>query len=96
MKTTAALLLAIISLITTGLSQDRDPLADAALAAIISGQKGNGVINDNGRNAFVTGDGQGNGVIFQDRGPTYIQKVGDTTFIVPTANPPVPGSGRQR
>ena len=95
MKTTITLL-AIASLITPGLAQDCDPLADAAMATVISGPKGNTVINDNGRNAFVTANGDGTGVIFQDRGPTYVQKIGDTTFIVPTANPPAPGSGRQR
>jgi len=64
-----------------------DPLEDVGIATIVGGQKGGpGIINDNGRNAFVVGDGQGNGVIFQDKGPTYIQNVGGTTFIVPTGN----------
>lgn len=64
-----------------------DPLEDVGIATIVGGQKGGpAIINDNGRNAFVVGDGQGNGVIFQDKGPTYIQNVGGTTFIVPTGN----------
>jgi len=90
--TMTALLLAISSL-------HADPVQDAALGMITGGNRTGTVpaqINDNGRNAWVTSDGNGSGVIYNDRGPTYIQKVGDTTFIVPTANPPAPGAGRQR
>lgn len=83
-------LLALASVTSTSTLR-ADPLEDVGIATIVSGQKGGpAVINDNGRNAFVVGDGQGSGVIFQDKGPTYIQKIGDTTFIVPT------GSHRRR
>lgn len=64
-----------------------DPLEDAGIASIVGGQKGGpAIINENGRNAFVVGDGTGGGVIFQDKGATYIQNIGGTTFIVPTGN----------
>jgi hypothetical protein len=78
-------------------AQDCD-LEDVGIATIVGGQSTGGVqqINDNGRNAFVVGDGKGSGVIYQDRGPTYIQKIGGTTFIVPTANPPAGQRNRQR
>ena len=76
---------------------DPDPMTAVGTAMIVGGKDGGpSVINDNGRNAFVIGDGKGSGVIFQDRGPTYIQKVGDTTFIVPTGNPPASQRNRQR
>lgn len=103
MNTRTTLLATFIlgSLITTGRSQDCDPDPMAAVgAAMIVGGQNTGVvphqINDNGRNAWVISDGQGSGVIFQDRGATYIQKMGDTTFIVPTANPPAWQRNRQR
>jgi hypothetical protein len=78
-------------------AQDCD-LEDVGIATIVGGQSTGGVqqINDNGRNAFVVGDGKGSGVIYKDRGPTYIQKIGDVTFIVPTANPPAGQRNRQR
>jgi hypothetical protein len=85
MKTTITLL-AIAFLTPAVIAQDCDPLTDAATATVISGSKGNSVINDNGRNAFVTANGDGTGVIIQDSGSTYIQKIGGTTFIVPTGN----------
>jgi hypothetical protein len=95
MKTTTTILATLIlgSLITSGRAQDcnPDPMASVGAAMIVGGQSTGVVpqqINDNGRNAFVVGDGNGSGVIYQDRGPTYIQKIGGTTFIVPTANPP--------
>jgi hypothetical protein len=98
MKTTttlpAALILAVFVMNCS--AQDSDLLTDAAMATVISGSKGNSVINDNGRAAFVTANGDGTGVIFQDRGTTTVQKIGDTTFIVPSGNPVAPGSGRQR
>lgn len=76
---------------------DPDPMTAVGTAMIVGGKDGGpSVITDNGRNAFVIGDGKGSGVIFQDRGPTYIQKVGDTTFIVPTGNPPASQRNRQR
>jgi hypothetical protein len=68
---------------------DPDPMAAVGAAMIVGGQSTGVVpqqINDNGRNAWVISDGKGSGVIYQDRGPTYIQKIGGTTFIVPTAN----------
>jgi hypothetical protein len=73
-------------------------MAAVGAAMIVGGQSTGGVqqINDNGRNAWVTSDGKGSGVIYQDRGPTYIQKMGGTTFIVPTANPPASQRNRQR
>jgi hypothetical protein len=78
-------------------AQDCD-LEDVGIATIVGGQSTGGVqqINDNGRNAWVVGDGKGSGVIYKDRGPTYIQKIGDVTFIVPTANPPAGQRNRQR
>ena len=95
MKTTTTILATLIlgSLITAGRAQDcnPDPMASVGAAMIVSGQSTGVVpqqINDNGRNAWVISDGNGSGVIYQDRGPTYIQKIGETTFIVPTANPP--------
>jgi hypothetical protein len=94
MKTTTTILATLIlgSLITSGRAQDcdPDPMAAVGAAMIVGGQSTGGVqqINDNGRNAFVVGDGKGSGVIYQDKGPTYIQRIGDVTFIVPTANPP--------
>jgi hypothetical protein len=92
-------LLALAALVTTGFSQncDPDPMAAVGAAMIVGGQGGSpALINDNGRNGFVVGDGKGSGVIYQDRGPTYIQKVGGSTFIVPTANPPAGQRNRQR
>lgn len=93
MKTTHPVTLLAVLLIAVSAvkcpAQCEDPMAAVGIATIVGGQSGGpAIINDNGRNAFVVGDGQGNGVIYQDRGPTYIQKVGGTTFIVPTANPP--------
>ena len=78
---------------------DPDPMAAVGAAMIVGGQSTGVVpqqINDNGRNVWVTSDGKGSGVIYQDRGPTYIQKMGDTTFIIPTANPPASQRNRQR
>lgn len=84
MKTTITLALLAIA---ASASVHADPLEDVGIATIVGGQKGGpAIINDNGRNAFVVGDGHGGGVIFQDKGPTYIQNVGGTTFIVPTGN----------
>jgi len=103
MKTHTTILATLIlgSLITAGRAQDCDPDPMAAVgAAMIVGGQSTGVvpqqINDNGRNAWVISDGKGSGVIYQDKGPTYIQKMGDTTFIVPTANPPASQRNRQR
>lgn len=103
MKTTTTILATLIlgSLITAGRAQDCDPDPMAAVgAAMIVGGQSTGVvpqqINDNGRNAWFISDGKGSGVIYQDRGPTYIQKMGGTTFIVPTANPPASQRNRQR
>jgi hypothetical protein len=101
MKTTitlATLILAISAINCAAQDCDPDPMAAVGAAMIVGGQNTGPVpqqINDNGRNAWVTGDGKGSGVIYQDRGPTYIQKVGDTTFIVPTANPPACQRNRQ-
>ena len=88
MKTTTTIaLLALLASFTFTSTLRADPLEDVGIATIVGGQSGGpAVINDNGRNAFVVGDGQGSGVIFQDKGPTYIQKIGGTTFIVPTSN----------
>jgi hypothetical protein len=91
MKTTSTTLatIAILAVAMNCSAQDcnPDPMAAVGAAMILGGQNGGpSIINDNGRNAFVTGDGKGSGVIFQDRGATYIQKIGGTTFIVPTAN----------
>ena len=95
MKTTttilATLILAVSAMNCSAQDCNPDPMASVGAAMIVSGQSTGVVpqqINDNGRNAFVVGDGNGSGVIYQDKGPTYIQKVGGTTFIVPTANPP--------
>jgi hypothetical protein len=95
MKTTttilATLILAVSAMNCSAQDCDPDPMAAVGAAMIVGGQSTGVVpqqINDNGRNAWVTSDGKGSGVIYQDRGPTYIQKMGDTTFIVPTANPP--------
>jgi hypothetical protein len=95
MKTTttilATLILAVSAMNCSAQDCDHDPMAAVGAAMIVSGQSTGVVpqqVNDNGRNAFVVGDGNGSGVIYQDRGPTYIQKIGGTTFIVPTANPP--------
>jgi hypothetical protein len=95
MKTTttilATLILAVSAMNCSAQDCNRDPMASVGAAMIVSGQSTGVVpqqINENGRNAFVVGDGNGSGVIYQDRGPTYIQKIGGTTFIVPTANPP--------
>lgn len=87
MKTTTTITLLAILASASTLALRADTLEDAGIATIIGGQKGGpATINENGRNAFVVGDGQGNGVIFQDKGPTYIQNIGGTTFIVPTGN----------
>jgi len=97
MKTTTTLLatLFLTIFVINCSAQCSDPLSSAAMATVISGPKGNSVINDNGRAAFVSANGNGTGVIFQDRGTTTVQKIGDTTFIVPSGNPVAPGSGRQ-
>jgi hypothetical protein len=66
---------------------DPDPMAAVGTAMIVGGKDGGpSVISDNGRNAFVIGDGKGSGVIFQDRGTTTIWKMGDTTFINQSGN----------
>jgi hypothetical protein len=99
MKTTTTILSTLILAVSAMncAAQDCD-LEDVGIATIVGGQGTGGVqqINDNGRNAFVAGDGKGSGVIYKDRGPTYIQKIGDVTFIVPTANPPAGQRNRQR
>jgi hypothetical protein len=96
MKTTTTILATLILAMNCA-AQDCD-LEGVGIATIVGGQSTGGVqqINDNGRNAFVVGDGKGSGVIYKDRGPTYIQKIGDVTFIVPTANPPAGQRNRQR
>ena len=81
--------IAILAVAMTCSAQDCDPDPMTAVgAAMIVGGKDGGpsVINDNGRNAFVIGDGKGSGVIFQDRGTTTIWKMGDTTFINQSGN----------
>jgi len=99
MKTTTTMLATLILAVSAMncAAQDCD-LEDVGIATIVGGQSTGGVqqINDNGRNAFVVGDGKGSGVIYKDRGPTYIQRIGDVTFIVPTANPPAGQRNRQR
>ena len=95
----ATLILAVSAMNCSAQDCDHDPMAAVGAAMIVGGQSTGVVpqqINDNGRNAWVISDGKGSGVIYQDLGPTSIQKMGDTTFIVPTANPPAPGSGWQR
>ena len=101
MKTPTTILATLIlgSLITAGRAQegDPDPMAAVGAAMIVGGQEGGpSVINDNGRNAFVVGDGKGSGVIFQDHGTTSIFKMGDTTFIVPSGNSPAQRRQRER
>jgi hypothetical protein len=101
MKTTTTILATLIlgSLITAGRAQDcdPDPMAAVGAAMIVGGQEGGpSVISDNGRNAFVVGDGKGSGVIFQDHGTTSIWKMGDTTFIVPSGNSPAQRRQRER
>lgn len=90
MKTTTTIaLLALLASVTFTSTLRADPLEDVGIATIVGGESTGVVpqqINDNGRNAWVISDGQGSGVIFQDKGPTYIQKIGGTTFIVPTSN----------
>ena len=90
MKTTTTIaLLALLASVTTTSTLRADPLEDVGISTIVGGESTGVVpqqINDNGRNAWVISDGQGSGVIFQDKGPTYIQKIGGTTFIVPTSN----------
>jgi hypothetical protein len=100
MKTTTTILATLILAVSAMncAAQDCD-LEDVGIATIVGGQSAGVVpqqINDNGRNAWVISDGKGSGVIYQDRGPTYIQKIGDVTFIVPTANPPAGQRNRQR
>jgi hypothetical protein len=99
--TTTLAIIAILAVAMNCSAQDcdPDPMAAVGAAMIVGGQSTGGVpqqINDNGRNVWVTSDGKGSGVIYQDRGPTYIQKMGDTTFIIPTANPPASQRNRQR
>lgn len=102
MKTHTTILATLIlgSLITAGRAQDcdPDPMAAVGAAMIVGGQSTGGVqqISDNGRNAFVVGDGKGSGVIFQDHGTTSIWKMGDTTFIVPSGNSPAQRRQRER
>jgi len=88
MKTTPTILatIAILAVAMNCSAQDCDSLGDAAMATVISGPKGNSVISDNGRNAFVNANGDGTGVIFQDRGTTTVWKMGDTTFINQSGN----------
>lgn len=92
MKTTHTIaMLALLASVTftSTFTLRADALEDVGISTIVGGESTGVVpqqINDNGRNAWVISDGQGSGVIFQDKGPTYIQKIGGTTFIVPTSN----------
>ena len=54
-----------------------DELDAVAISQVVcsrSGQGGTGIVSDNGRNAFVTSDGNGGGVIVRDRGTIDIQQ----------------------
>lgn len=102
MKTTttilATLILAVSAMNCSAQDCDSDTVAAVGAAMIVGGQSTGGVqqISDNGRNAFVVGDGKGSGVIFQDHGTTSIWKMGDTTFIVPSGNSPAQRRQRER
>lgn len=90
---TASTTLATIAILAVAMNctaQDEcsDPLAEVGTAMIVGGKDGGpSIISDNGRNAFVIGDGKGSGVIFQDRGATYIQQTPIGINIINTGNP---------
>jgi hypothetical protein len=77
-----------------------DELDAVAISQVIgsrSGQGGTGIVSDNGRNAFVTSDGNGGGVIVRDRGTIYIQQTPIGVNIIDTAGRrPCPGNSERR
>jgi hypothetical protein len=95
----ATLILAVSAMNCSAQDCDSETVTAVGAAMIVGGQSTGVVpqqISDNGRNAFVVGDGKGSGVIFQDHGTTAIWKMGDTTFIVPSGNSPAQRRQRER
>lgn len=76
-----------------------DELDAVAISQVVgsrSGQGGTGIVSDNGRNAFVTSDGNGGGVIVRDRGTIYIQQTPIGVNIIDTAGRrPCPGNSER-
>ncbi len=77
-----------------------DELDAVAISQVVgsrSGQGGTGIVSDNGRNAFVTSDGNGGGTIIRDRGAIYIQQTPIGVNIIDTAGrQPCPGNSERR
>jgi hypothetical protein len=99
MKSLLLVALPILSIVSVPLHAG-DPLEAAAISQVIgsrSGQDSTGIVSDNGRNAFVTSDGNGGGTIFRDRGAIYIQQTPIGVNIIDTAGrQPCPNNSESR
>jgi hypothetical protein len=81
---------------TVRAGDELDAVAISQVVGSRSGQGGSGIVSDNGRNAFVTSDGNGGGVIVRDRGTIYIQQTPIGVNIIDTAGrKPCPGNSER-